>query len=170
MAVITQLEPERDAQPVADWLGVYISQHLQWWSESIGERWDHEKIADHLAREDLVARDWQEIVKASTSERCCVRVLRDGASGPPLGIVWSELGRERMLRNKLGVLSWIYVDPQCRGRGYAGQLLDAATQWMVDQGVAARELFVTAANQAALGLYQSRGYRVVDHRMLGAPL
>lgn len=166
MSVLTSLRPAQDEADVRVWLRAYLCEHLRWWSGSTGPVWDDEAIEAHMVSHDLVGQDWQEIVKASTSARCFVGVLRDVEGGPPLGLVWAELGRDRVLKIKLGVLSWIYVAPEARGQGHAGLLLHAAEGWMRDQQVAAREVFVTAANEAAVRLYAAHGYRVVDHRML----
>ena len=123
----------------------------------------------HLVEHDLVVRDWEEIIKSSQSERCSVITLRDRAQGPILGIVWSELRRDRYLRVKVGAISWIYVAPSVRGRGYGAQLLKATHGWMRDLGVEMREVFVTEANEAAVKSYKAQGYQVVDHRMLAPP-
>jgi ribosomal protein S18 acetylase RimI-like enzyme len=168
MAVLTSLQPEQDEADVHVWLRAYLREHLRWWSGSTGPLWSDEAIDAHLASHDLVSRDWQEILKASTSARCFVQVLRGVEGGAPVGLVWAELGRDRVLKIRLGVLSWIYVAPEARGQGLAGRLLDAADGWMRDQQVAAREVFVTAANEAAVRLYTAHGYSVVDHRMLAA--
>ena len=164
---ISSLRPDEDAEAVRRFLDAYLREHLRWWSAAMGTAWDDVQIAEHLVWHDLVETDWRELKRQAGQERAFVRVARD-ASGAPLGVVWAEEGRDRFLRVRTGVLSWVYVAPEARGQGVGGLLMEAADAWMAQRRVAMREVFVTGANAAAVALYASRGYRVVDQRMLGA--
>jgi ribosomal-protein-alanine N-acetyltransferase len=56
------------------------------------------------------------------------------------------------------------VEPQSRGKGYAGQMLDALLIDLRGRGVKAAFLEVRNSNEAALGLYSSRGFREIGRR------
>jgi len=55
----------------------------------------------------------------------------------------------------------IVVDPRFRGRGIAGALLEQAEAAARIRGAIAIRLEVRSDNQAAIGLYEARGYEVV---------
>ena len=46
--------------------------------------------------------------------------------------------------------------------------MDVVNDWMKENAVSGREVFVTADNRAAVKLYEGFGYRMIDYRMLGA--
>lgn len=58
----------------------------------------------------------------------------------------------------------IAVEPQSRGKGFAGQMLDALLIDLGRRGVKAAFLEVRESNQAARGLYGSRGFREIGRR------
>lgn len=150
------------------WVEEYLQQHLRWWSETVdGSSWSNERIAEHLAAHDLVGVHWRDLVRASESAECFVRVACDAER--PLGVISAELRLDRYLREQFGVISWVFVATQARRQGIADRLLEAAEGWMTWKDVAGRELFVTDANAPAVQAYRKRGYQVVDNRMLGPP-
>lgn len=55
----------------------------------------------------------------------------------------------------------MWVAPEGRRRGLAGQLLDAAERWAVDAGVPTATLWVHRTNDAAQAVYEGRGYHLV---------
>ena len=68
--------------------------------------------------------------------------------GQPLGFAaWEE-----------GELAWLYVDPPAMRQGIGAQLLD----YVLARTGRPMSIEVLAGNTPALGLYQSRGFRVVD--------
>lgn len=74
--------------------------------------------------------------------------------GVPCGMavgVPGEIGEERML-----VAVW--VQPQWRGRGSAGLLLESVEQWARGEGARRVRLWLTRGNGAARRLYARRGY------------
>lgn len=150
------------------WVAEYLHQHLRWWSATVDESpWSDERIEGHLQEHDLVGVHWRDLVRASESSDCFVRVACDAER--PLGVVSAELRLDRYLRTQLGVISWVFVTGECRRQGIANRLLEAAEGWMAWKDVSGRELFVTDANAPAVETYGKRGYRVVDSRMLGPP-
>jgi [ribosomal protein S18]-alanine N-acetyltransferase len=58
----------------------------------------------------------------------------------------------------------VAVDPQYRGRGLAGQMLDAVLIQLGGQGVRAAFLEVRESNQPARSLYKSRGFSEIGRR------
>lgn len=58
----------------------------------------------------------------------------------------------------------VAVDPDYRGRGFAGQMLDAVLIQLDSIGVRTAFLEVRESNRAALALYGSRGFQEVGRR------
>jgi len=157
-----------DAKEIMPWVESYLVEHLRWWSEAVtGSPWSTEHAERHMEEHDLTGAHWRDLLRANESKDCFVKVACD--ADLPLGVVSVEIREDRYLRAPMGVISWLYVAPAYRRRGLALRLLEAADGWMTWRDVAGRELFVTAANEAAVEAYRKRGYEVVDHRMLGAP-
>ena len=59
----------------------------------------------------------------------------------------------------------LYVSPPFRRRGFARALLEQATSWARFNGSRFVRLDVTAANKAALALYESHGFVVTRYQM-----
>jgi GNAT superfamily N-acetyltransferase len=53
----------------------------------------------------------------------------------------------------------MYVRPEARGRGLAGQLIDAFVAWAHERGAARLEVSAYAANATALRVYERHGFR-----------
>lgn len=62
-----------------------------------------------------------------------------------------------------GIVQYVYVEPEHRGRGVGSALFDAAESAMIDAGADAIALEVMADNGAARRFYRRRGYR--PHRV-----
>lgn len=58
----------------------------------------------------------------------------------------------------------VAVEPQSRGKGFAGQMLDAVLIELGGRGVRAAFLEVRESNTAARGLYGSRGFKEIGRR------
>jgi ribosomal-protein-alanine N-acetyltransferase len=58
----------------------------------------------------------------------------------------------------------VAVEPPHRGKGFAGQMLDAVLIQLAALGVRAAFLEVRESNGAALGLYGSRGFKEIGRR------
>ena len=58
----------------------------------------------------------------------------------------------------------VAVEPTSRGKGFAGQMLDAVLIELGGRGVMAAFLEVRDSNRAARGLYESRGFREIGRR------
>jgi ribosomal protein S18 acetylase RimI-like enzyme len=146
-----------DEATVRVWLAAFLAQHQSWWAGGYGR-------APVAELNELVEREWQEVQVAAGSGRSLVAVLEEG--GRPLGTVQAGVRADRTLGFQIGVLQWIYLDPEARGRGLADDLMRRALAWMDAQGVSGREVFVTALNPAAARLYRRHGFEVADYRML----
>lgn len=53
----------------------------------------------------------------------------------------------------------MYVRPEVRGRGVAGQLIDTFVAWSHEHGAARLEVNAYAANETALRVYQRHGFQ-----------
>lgn len=162
---IEKLQPERDEATIKQWIGLYLKQHLQWWSHKAKLHWSEEQITQHIEQQGLVQRDWEELTNAELKP--ISKVLTARHQDNLIGVVYAELGRDRYLKIPTGSISWIYTSESVRNQGIGQALLRPIHDWMHDQGVLLREVHVTQANSSAVHLYQSCGYRIVDHRMLG---
>lgn len=71
---------------------------------------------------------------------------------------WTKLHTER--EPKLGEIYVIAVDPDFHGQGLGKQLTLAGLDWIAGQGMATADLYVDAANTAAVNLYERLGFTV----------
>lgn len=164
VAEIDELHPVRDKPVVFAWLRSHLRWHLEAWSRAFGLTWSDRVIAQRIDDRDLVTNEWKELVAARDDEARFVGVARAGRRA--VGIVYAEERVDRYLDVPIGVLSWLFVEPLSRGGGVAVMLLDAARAWMIERGLPAAEVMVTAENPAAVRAYGKGGYEVVDHRMV----
>lgn len=56
----------------------------------------------------------------------------------------------------------MWVSPEARGRGVGRRLVEAVVAWAQRFDHSSVELWVTNGNRAAIGLYESCGFRIVD--------
>lgn len=145
-----------DHATIQVWQEDYVAQHIRWWENA------YQTTAQNTPRQ-VAERDWQELMAATTRADQYVQVYGE----KPLGIVYGRIRQDPYLGLPIGQLSWIYVDPESRGLGVVDHLIQGLFAWFSEQGVAGREVFVTAANPAAVRVYERHGFQVVDHRMLG---
>lgn len=146
-----------DESVVTPWLRDYLQVHRAWWSAAYGTE-------PQVSLADLAAHNWQDLLDARENPEVFVGVLESELN--PIGIVQAQIAEESYLGVKAGILNWIYVDADFRGQGAADALLNAAHDWMTQQGAVVRQVFVTAENSAAVRLYERHGYAVIDYRML----
>jgi aspartate racemase len=64
----------------------------------------------------------------------------------------------------IGHLRWMWVDPSLRGHGLGSMLIKKIVDWAKQKGVREMELWVSETQQAAIGAYQSNGFRVTGER------
>ena len=62
----------------------------------------------------------------------------------------------------LALINDIHALPERKGHGAGSALLDAAEQWARANGARAMHLKVLETNKAAIGFYESRGWRCVE--------
>lgn len=146
-----------DEKTVKAWLKPYLTQHLSWWTAAYG-------TAPRYSLEALVSQEWDDLLAGS---RAPERFVGVAGETQPFGVVYASLREDRYLGITVGVLSWLYVAEEARGKGVSSRLMEAAERWMSAQGAEGREVFVTLENASALHLYRRFGYKVVDARMLG---
>lgn len=159
---LTSLEPD-DVEQIWPWLVEHLKWHLRCWSDALDLGWDDEAIDVRMRAGRLVEGEWVQVCTAAEDDSALVRVAR--VDGEAVGLVVADRRHDRYLGLDLGVLSWIYVSPAHRRAGVGTALMDEAMGWMEREGLRASEVFVTAANEAAISRYRAQGYRVVDHRM-----
>lgn len=68
---------------------------------------------------------------------------------------WSELINEP--QERIGLIRQLFVSPDCQGKGLGTMLLDTATAAAQEQGLVLA-LDVLDSNQAAIALYEARGW------------
>ncbi|MFK7927584.1 MAG: GNAT family N-acetyltransferase [Myxococcota bacterium] len=153
-----------DVAHVWPWLQEHLRWHLEHWSSRTGLNWDAEQIERRISEGRLVQREWSALLGASAAPDALVRVLRRGEA--PLGIVHAEERPDRYLGLNVGVLSYLHVAESARGQGHSAPLVRAAVDWFAERGVKTAEVFVTAANEAAVRAYVGGGFSIIDHRML----
>jgi GNAT superfamily N-acetyltransferase len=67
--------------------------------------------------------------------------------------------------DKTAVAVWgVWVDPRCRGKGIADDLLEAVEEWAYVSGRPRLTLWVTTMSHPAIGLYLRRGFRDTGQR------
>ena len=103
--------------------------------------------------EDWAAR----LAAAAVSGKDCPLVAE--LEGNPAGLVWAKMDG---INPALAHLFQMWVAPECRGRGVAQGLLDAALGWARERSARFIELDVTLGNSAAARLYQRAGFRAVN--------
>lgn len=64
--------------------------------------------------------------------------------------------------SRKGWINRLAVDPDCRRRGYATRLIEAAEALLGEQGIPVTAALVMSDNTASLALFQKAGYVEVD--------
>ncbi|GGJ27688.1 GNAT family N-acetyltransferase [Deinococcus roseus] len=146
----------QDQSVVQNWLEVYIRQHIAYWEEAY-------QTAAQSNPAEVATQQWQDLLKASEDPQQFVRVYGE----KPLGIIQGAIRQDPYLGVPLGQLSWLYVDAESRGLGVPDPLIASLLEWFAEKEVAGRVVYVTAANAAAVRVYERNGFRTIDYRMLG---
>jgi ribosomal protein S18 acetylase RimI-like enzyme len=106
------------------------------WPAQYGEQWCRELLTDPQA---LV-------------------LVADGPSGVGGHLVGMLSDPSDMWTVTRAELVSMYVQPQLRGHGVGGSLVDAFVEWARARGASRLQVTAYSANAAALALYQSRGF------------
>ena len=64
-----------------------------------------------------------------------------------------------------GHRGWVYyvsVDPGCRGKGFGRAIMDAAEEWLRQQGISKVQLLVRGGNTKVQAFYETLGYDEQD--------
>ena len=136
------------------WLLAYVAEHEAWWRVARGLEPGTGAMDEQREWDDLLATGPAKLVDV---------LVEDGA---PAGVVMAEAGTDRHLGVPRLVIQWIAVAPAARGRGLSARLLDHALGWGAEHGATSAEVFVTAANAAAVRAYERAGFSAVDLRMI----
>ena len=154
-----------DVHTAWPWLQTHLRWHLRHWSDHVGLGWTDDDIEKRFSEGRLIHQEWTQIRTNADADDGFVEVARND-DDRAVGLVFAEARHDRYLGQKIGVLSWIFVDDAYRGTGVGRALMDHALSWMREQGLAGAEVFVTAGNVGAVKRYLRDGFKVVDHRML----
>jgi len=112
---------------------------------------------DDMVREpDRTWRDW--VADAAGGDQKTLLVAEE--DGRWLGVV-GAFARVNPLEVQL-ISMW--VDPEARGRGVAGDLIRAVARWALGRGATRVVLFVQEANEPAQQLYARAGFRPTGDR------
>ena len=85
------------------------------------------------------------------------------------GMLWVGISRDQFTCDETGYLLGVYVEKDLRRRGIGTALVRAAERWCSSKGLMSMTLNVGSVNRAAVGLYESMGYKsqsVVMRRFL----
>ncbi len=80
-------------------------------------------------------------------------------------VTFSRLSDALTRTESVGIVQYLYVDPERRRTGIGETLLRRAEEALTDAGVAVVELEVLAENEAALAFYEANGYGQHRHRL-----
>lgn len=98
-----------------------------------------------------------EVVRRAVRQPDCVALAYAGER--PCGIIELNYSRER--REKAGCISFLYLEPEFRGRGLGVQLIGYATSWYRGHGRDKLRLRVAEVNTAARKLYEKYGFEYI---------
>jgi len=160
---LTELRVD-DADVFWPWLREHLSWHVEHWARACHLGWDQADVAARIREGRLIEKEWTELLGAAGGDDTRVRVLRD--DGVALGAIYAEIRTDPFLGLPMGVLSWLHVDAAGRGRGLSEPLIQDVLHWFATRGVPVAQVYVTAANEAAVRAYARGGFEVIDHRML----
>jgi ribosomal protein S18 acetylase RimI-like enzyme len=120
--------------------------------------WEPEEALDR-AREDSATR-----LPQGRDTPGMLFLIGLGPAGEPVGRIWLSVDHPKGTAD-CAFLYDIEVDEPHRGKGYGRALLGAAEEAARSRGVSALELNVFGGNAAAIALYESAGYTVVQQQM-----
>jgi len=69
-----------------------------------------------------------------------------------------------------GWINYLATDPDCRRRGIAARMMEAAEERLLAMGCPKINLQVRAGNDSAIKFYEAMGYKLDDIRNMGKPL
>ena len=100
---------------------------------------------------------WHDFVReaARARERVCYAVEAAGRWQGMAGGFLDEDGAA------VEVVS-VWVDPEYRGRGLAGDVIRPVLAWARDRGAVSARLWVNTENQTAIGVYERLGFAATD--------
>ncbi|MGD9108586.1 MAG: GNAT family N-acetyltransferase [Gammaproteobacteria bacterium] len=133
----------------------YANQSVKKYAEYIFESKEVSSMEEALrvSREEVLP--W--VQEALTSKTHHFYRVKDGKN-TTVGWIWFELVDE----GNVSFLVYIFIEPEYRGRGYAGELLKFYEQESKKLGANQIVLFVFKINKSAIRLYEKSGYKVVD--------
>ncbi|GAB6861345.1 GNAT family N-acetyltransferase [Haloplanus litoreus] len=145
MVAVESAEPD-DADAVAD----------RWADLAAGQR----RYGSHLRPDESGAAIRELMARAAADGRLDVARTDDDI----VGFVRYDIERGPLAQDVIrGVVRDLYVDPERRGEGVGGALLDAAERELLARGADVVTVEAMADNEDAIRLYERRGYR--PHRI-----
>lgn len=89
------------------------------------------------------------------------QVIVAEAEGDTVGMVAFDIHDDALSRTEaVGIIEFLYVDPDHRGRGVGRALLDRAEDALSDAGVDVIDIEALVDNEGAIAFYEAAGY---DH-------
>jgi len=85
-------------------------------------------------------------------------VLRDGASGNPVGCI----GFRRLPGSDVAILSTVWLLPEYRGRGLAEAAATEAAERLLNAGASSVEMHITADNAPSLAVATKAGFHLSE--------
>ena len=85
------------------------------------------------------------------------------------GMLWMGVSKDQFTCEDTGYLLGVFVDERLRGKGLGKELIRSAERWCSLKSLMSMTLNVGSVNSAAVGLYESMGYKsqgIVMRRML----
>lgn len=124
-----------------------------------------------------VAEPYLQLLEDRTFKRRGAMFLAEDGSGAFVGFVAGWIQEDDVLAetadsSRYGYVADVYVAPERRGQGVAGQLLAAIERHLRDQGVARLRIGSLASNDRAIRAYLKHGfqpYEVVLEKKLSPP-
>lgn len=123
-----------------------------------------------LPMTDAHIDDIHEVEKASFSVPWSKGAFQDELSNPLANYYVGEIDEQIIgymgiwLIADEGHITNIAIDPCKQGKGYGQKLLQETMKQLADKGCKSMTLEVRTSNQAAIGLYEKNGFKIVGRR------
>jgi ribosomal protein S18 acetylase RimI-like enzyme len=115
-----------------------------------------------VADSDFIGRKRAQLREAARDPGQAVMVAEDERG--LAGFIWLVVEVEYS-GSQRGEVAAIHVASRCRGEGVGRQLMQEGMDLLRSYGCDSVHLMVTAANEAAVGLYDSLGFQVTRYQM-----
>lgn len=110
--------------------------------------------ADYAPQVELPISAWVDRLRSAP-----IYFAMDEVSGSLMGMAGIFPGNSTKTRHRATIWG-VYVRPECRGRGIAGQLVKACVDWAAQQSLRFVTLAVVTTNLAAVNAYKRCGFAI----------